>query len=141
MMKFSPKIILAVLLCMLLLTPGLKASGLTEFHTSAGLNSSASRDKSMSTLQYSGFGLSVSLALGHKSSKTYTFFRASYEYGALQNRYDKEVQRSSATIKNYIFYSGGKNRTEGFFAGWSNINSFVFNDYMDYSNFRGRVSY
>lgn len=141
-MKKSPyEILLPILLSILFSHSGLDAAGLTEIHTSAGVNSAALREKSMSPLQYAGSGLSAWLALGHESPEMHTFFRFSFERGTLINRYDKQVLRTSAAIKNYNFYPGGKRRSEGFFAGWANINSFVFNDFLDYSNFKDRLSY
>lgn len=141
MLKYTRKIALSILLFTLFLAGKLAAGGVTEFYTSPGLNSAALREKSMSPLQYGGIGFSASLALGHESPKMHTLFRFSFERGTLMNQYDKHVLRTSAAIKNYNFYPGGKRRNEGFFAGWANINTFVFNDYLDYSNFKGRLSY
>lgn len=110
-------------------------------HISAGLQSSAERDRGFSPLMYTGVEFYGSLAYQKESNRKSDLIILDFATGQLSNSWGTTRQVYTTSILTYTFYHKNKGATKGLHWGWSNNNTFSIRDNETITNYNGRSDY
>jgi hypothetical protein len=111
------------------------------FKTRIGFENQAQRDRGMSPLKYSGFGIYAGIEYQRTVKRKTDYIELNHSRSSLANINGNNINEISSSIKTYTFYHPEGEGASIVQWGWSNMNVLNIREIPFFGNFRERADY